>query len=60
MTTDQLITLTATAARKAAKAMTLTELVNADLDFAHRATQMGHAGTITRTHKAIRTELAAR
>jgi hypothetical protein len=60
MTTDQLSTLTASAAKKAAKGMTLTELVNADLDFAHRAIQLGRTGTVTRTHAAIRNELAAR
>jgi hypothetical protein len=42
------------------KAMNVTELVTLDIEFARRATALGRTGVVSKTHKAIRTALAAR
>jgi hypothetical protein len=45
---------------KQIKSLTVAELVTIDIEFARRATALGRTGAVSKTHKAIRTALAAR
>lgn len=53
-------TSTGTYTAKQIKAMSVTELVTIDIEFARRAIALGHAGVVSKSHKAIRTALAGR
>jgi hypothetical protein len=60
MTTDQLITLTPAAAKRAAKDMSAIELLEVDIELGRRAALLGRIGAVTAVHKAIRNALSAR
>jgi hypothetical protein len=60
MTTDQLITLTPAAAKRAAKGMSAIELLEVDIELGRRACALCRPGALTAVHKAIRNALSAR